>query len=213
MLTGKRITLIVTVIMMVGLLCILLLNGVGSISIGVAKENKMEDLREALLEQDIGLYVIGDVPDGLLDLGTKISSFNVNEENMPIWVSQTHSRITNGNGYVISESVPRDYPEHMLLMVCIPADAEVEDETWEIIRNCAVENNVPVLLVGSHNIVRFREYLIQASKVYEENDTMLFTSPDHWTVNPFGPLNNTHKEDFSAAFMEYWLERIAPDGN
>jgi hypothetical protein len=46
------------------------------------------------------------------------------------------------------------------------------------------------------------------------NDTMLFVSPDTWTMNPFEAAEDTTGKRFTVSFLEFMLGRIVePDGD
>lgn len=217
MMTGRRIIIIVAIIVLTGLACILILSKAGNVGVEAVNEKKITELCTQLSEQDVGIYVIGDMPYGLDRLGDKVTAVapdSISGDNMPIWVSDIHSTFTDNHGLQLSESVPRDYPEHMIILVNLPQGTDMTDDGWQIVRDCAVENNVPVLLAGKDNINRFRTFLLEASKVCGDNDTMLFVSPDTWTMNPFEAAEDTTGKRFTVSFLEYMLGRIVePDGD
>ena len=216
MLTGRRIILIVAIIVLTGLACILLLSKAGKVGVDIANSRRVEDLCGQLAQQDVALYVVGEVPQGLSGLGEKLHEVPVDQVStltMPVWVSDIHSTMTDRSGAVLRENIPRDYASHMLVMVNVPESTPLTPEALEVIRNCAVDNEVPVLLVGEYSINTFREYLLAPSKVCGDNDTMLFVSPSSWTLNPFDSDGGTDGVRFTAAFIDYWFTRIAADGN
>lgn len=115
----------------------------------LAKKGAVEEKIASLNPLDLTIYWIGNVPEELESLKPKMKILKpeeVNGENMPI--KFTTFRITYKETKKSPEKViePRDYSEYMLIV--INTSEGFTDESKEVLRNCIVDNGVPVLCIG-----------------------------------------------------------------
>lgn len=152
--------------------------------------NEFESVVARADDYDFSIYWIGKRPDGIDRIGEKliiVPAAGVSEENMPIPWSDLHFQRYNEDGVLIEDIEPRDYAEHMMIVVADGAD--LSDEAYEIIRRCAVDNHVPVLLFGD-SISPFREVMLLYAGRYSSDDTMLFTSERGASDSPISTEDN-----------------------
>lgn len=132
------------------------------------------------------IYWIGECPSELMAIGDKITvldSSKVNEDNMPIVWTDIPYKVYNSDGTVLMEVEPRDYADHMLIV--IRSGVNLTREQYEIIRNCVVENDVSMLILGD-SINGFREVMLQSPSIYSDNDNVLYSILDE-TKNVIDP--------------------------
>lgn len=172
--SGLFLVLIVFILMFVGFLWLFTDRMAGE-SISRRNSEGFDNLISKAEDYDMHIYWIGQTPEGLERLGEKlsvVSPSSVSADTMPIPWSDLHFTRYNEDGAVIEEIEPRDYAQYMLIVVADGAD--LTDEQYEVIRSCAVDNRVPVLLFGD-SISPFRETMLLAPGRYEANDTLLYT--------------------------------------
>lgn len=148
------------------------------------------------------IYWIGECPEYLTAIGDRLTILDaesVNEETMPIpWVDN-HTVIYDRDGEIIQEIFPRDYADHMLIVV--RNGVGLTTEQYEIIRTCVSDNGVDMLLMGD-NISPYREILCQAPGMYEEYDTYLYSDNLGLGINV---VDQATQED-SREFTKYILD-------
>jgi len=146
----------------------------------------MNSASEKLEDFEFGIYWIGDCPEPVKNNVPEITfvpTDAINGDNMPIVWSDVEYTIYAEDGSVVEHVVPRDYPHNMLIVVNNVTD--LSEDSLEVIRQCAVDNKVPVLLIGRDTISAFREYINWSPKDYESDDTMLFSVYlDEGVTNP-----------------------------
>ncbi len=147
---------------------------------GESQIRRQEDRFEAQVSKsesyEFCIYWIGDVPEGLERIGDKLAVVapgDVSEDTMPIPWGDMHFTRYNEDGVPLEEIEPRDYAPHMLIVV--NNGSELTEDQYEILRQCTVDNEVPVLLLGD-SIAPFREMMLLYVDTYSEDDSMLFVS-------------------------------------
>lgn len=114
----------------------------------LVKKNAVEEKIASLNAIDLTIYWIGDVPDELEMLKesmTVLRPEEISKENMPVKASTFRITVKDESG---SEQViePRNYSEYMLIVIN-NADG-FSDTAKEVLRDCIVDNSVPVLCLG-----------------------------------------------------------------
>jgi hypothetical protein len=139
--------------------------------------------------EDYMVYYIGDpspeVVAGIPNL-TVLAPAQMNRNNMPIsWSDLTFIEMDD-DGNVINEVDPRDYASYMLIYV--DGDVTLTEDQLEILRNCNIDNDVPLMIEGANNINAYREYIFMVSHDLGQHATSMFT--------PWGqPEDNVIAED------------------
>ena len=113
------------------------------------RQESVNEKIEFLNSIDLTVYWIGGFPSELEALRAStnvIMPEAISDENMPVRSSTFHISITDDSGKT-KEIVPRKYSEYM--MIVITTGEGFTDETKEVLRNCIVNNGVPVLCIGS----------------------------------------------------------------
>lgn len=151
-------------------------------------EQRTEDLIASLNELDYHIYWIGELPqyiDGISDHISVLNAAQANYANLPVAEADTGFTVYDEDGRVLSHIEQRDYASYM--MIVINTSEELSEESLDIIQDCAVNNHVPVLLIGRHNIDAFREHMILIHREYDENSTMFFEISRTPVDNPISP--------------------------
>lgn len=166
----------------------------------------MNSASEKLEDFEFGIYWIGDCPEPVKNNVPEITfvpTDAINGDNMPIVWSDVEYTIYAEDGSIVEHVVPRDYPHNMLIVVNNVTD--LSEDSLEVIRQCAVDNKVPVLLIGRDTISAFREYINWSPKDYESDDTMLFSVYlDEGVTNPIDmSIINDRPEQFMASLFEF----------
>lgn len=97
---------------------------------------------------DLTVYWVGGFPSELENLrpSTKVvMPEEISQDNMPIRSSTFHISIKEDSGRT-KEIVPRKYTEYNLII--ITTGSGFTDEGKAVLRNCIVDNDIPVLCIG-----------------------------------------------------------------
>lgn len=173
------------------------------------QKNKDISVSEAIAKADdynFHIYWIGDCPSELQKLGDKISVLEpskVNKDNMPIVWADVPYKIYNTDGVVIYEVEPRDYADFMLIVV--RSDVTLTDEQLEILRNCVVENNVSMIVMGK-NINEYRRIMLLSAGVYDDTDSVLYSPVFEDRDNPIDPSLINDDAAFTKAVLDILYE-------
>lgn len=111
-------------------------------------QSSINEKIEFLNSIDLTVYWVGGFPSEIENLRQSakiIMPEAVSQDNMPIRSSTFRITIKEDNGGT-KEIVPREYSEYNLLV--INTGSGFTDEGKEVIRNCIVDNDVPVLCIG-----------------------------------------------------------------
>ncbi|MBO4449652.1 MAG: hypothetical protein J5777_03625 [Clostridiales bacterium] len=120
----------------------------------LARKDAVEEKIKSLDPYDITIYWIGDVPEELEPLKAKMKVLKpeeVNGDNMPIKFTTFRISVKekkSPDDKTADEKVtePRQYSDYMLIV--INTAEGFNDSSKEILRNCIVDNGVPVLCIG-----------------------------------------------------------------
>ena len=151
-------------------------------------EQHTEDLIASLNELDYHIYWIGELPqymDAISDHVSVLNAASANYANLPVSEADTGFTNYDEDGNVISHIEQRDYASYM--MIVINTTEELSEESLDIIQDCAVNNHVPVLVIGKSNIDAFRSHMILTHRNYDENSTMFFEISRTPVDNPIPP--------------------------
>lgn len=188
---GRKTATVVAILLFVtGVIWFLMLqvNKIAEAQKELLKEARTSEAAARFDGEDLMIWFIGDPIPGLELLGDKmtvIAPEAVSSSNMPVRWSSVRSTEYDDNGRVMNEVIPRDYPDKMFVIV--NTSYEFTPEQLEVLRNCAVDNDVPVFLIGEHAIDAFRRTLILVEKDYTEDSNMLFTSWNNAVDDPIDP--------------------------
>ena len=126
--------------------------------------------------EDYMVYYIGEpsaeVVAGIPNL-TVLSPGMVNGNTMPIFWSDIHFIEMDEEDNVVNEIEPRDYASYMLIYV--DGDVTLTDDQLEILRNCNIDNDVPLIIEGEANINAYRQHIFMVSHDLGEHATSMFT--------------------------------------
>lgn len=151
---------------------------VRKIDVGIGSkqaEQKTEELTASLNELDYEIYWIGYLPsylEGIEDHITLLTAGQANASTLPITAGDTGLTVYDPDGNIISHTEQRDYADHM--MIIINTTDTLSDSTMDVIQDCAVNNHVPVLLIGRQNVDAFRSHMLLIHRDYDEYATMFF---------------------------------------
>ena len=144
------------------------------------KQSEIDKKIEALNKLDLTIYWIGDVPEELEKLKEKmviIKPEEISQENMPIKFTTFHITITDPDDDTgrptlpPTEIAPRNYSEYMMIVINT-ADG-FDDDSKEVLRNCIVDNGVPVLCLGGKACDMVGTMLIHGAG-YASDHSMLY---------------------------------------
>ena len=151
-------------------------------------EKEHEELIDRFDGLDYEIYWIGELPEhmeGIEDHVTLLDAEHANINTLPVLEGRMGVTIYNPDGMVVDHSDARDYAANMIIVV--NTGDELSEQTLDALRNCTVENRVPVLLIGRNNIDSFRERLILVHKEYDEYSTMFYTMAGGPIDDPIEP--------------------------
>lgn len=172
---------------------------------GEIAQQKTEELTDALNELDYQLYWIGYLPpymEGIEEHVTLLTAGQANGTTLPVTEGDVGFTAYDPDGNVISRVEQRDYADHM--MIVINTTDDISDATWSVIQDCAVNNHVPVLLIGRHNIDAFREHMILIHREYDDYSTMFFEISRTPVEDPIAPdIVRAGGRELADALLEY----------
>jgi hypothetical protein len=126
-------------------------------------------------KEDLMIYWVGDFPaelGGIAPVVTVISPDQISEDTMPVKSVEFKVTAYDADGNLVKDETPRDYKDNMLLVLYNVSF--VSDEQKDIISNCIVDNNVPVLAIGRSSISITRDILMYTPGDFEENDSFYY---------------------------------------
>ena len=126
-------------------------------------------------KDDLMIYWVGDFPaelSGIAPVVTVISPDQISEDTMPIKSVEFKVTAYDADGNLVKDETPRDYKDNMLLVLYNVSF--ISDEQKDVISNCIVDNNVPVLAIGRSSISITREILMYTPGDFEENDSFYY---------------------------------------
>ncbi len=174
------------------------------------EEKTTADLASELNNYDYHIYIIGELPEYLEAISSHVTVLTpalANYNNLPVNEGNSTMTVYNPDGDVVAHREQRNYASNMLIM--INTTEEISDDSWEIIRNCTVDNHVPVLLIGDSSINAFREHMILVRKDYNESSSMLFEYTRNPIDNPIDPaIAGRGGRDYANALIEFFISRI-----
>lgn len=151
-------------------------------------EENTEMLIQDLDSLDYEIYWIGTLPqyiDGISDHVTLLSAAEADSSVLPVAAGDNGFTEYDEDGNIVNHIEQRDYASYM--MIIINTADELSDEAWAAVQDCAVNNHVPVLLIGDQNINAFRAHMILIAKDYEPNSTLFFEITRYPQDNPIAP--------------------------
>ena len=104
---------------------------------------------DVIAQTDLTIYWIGDVPaelEHLMPVITAVPPEQASEETRPIKVFQYHVTEYDTDGNYVSEEHPREYPEHMLIV--ITGNPALSDSGKAALLDSISKNGVPVIALG-----------------------------------------------------------------
>lgn len=155
---------------------------------GRQAEQKTSELADRLNELDYEIYWIGTLPpylEGIEDHVTLLTAGQANATTLPITAGDTSLTVYDPDGNMVSHTEQRNYADHM--MIVINTTETINDTTMDVIQDCAVNNHVPVLLIGKQNIDAFRAHMLLIHRDYDEYGTMFFEisrEPVEYPIEP-----------------------------
>jgi len=209
----RNYAVIVIILLLVAAVVGFLAFKVNSMSDGIKaayEEKATADLAEQLNLNDYQIYWIGEVPEYLELISDHITVLTVGQANyntLPVNEGNTSMTVYDQDGNVLSSREQRDYADNMLIV--INTNDEISEEKWDIIRNCTVDNRVPVLLIGNSSIDAFREYMILIGRDTNAYSSMLFEFSRTPVDDPVDPaVIEAGGRGYANALMEFFLSRI-----
>ncbi len=188
-------------------------NELSHLLIAKSSHDKTESLILDVKDEDFTIYFLGSIPEELKPVEDHIINIGMDplsEDNMPVYWSEFEYTIYDEEGNVEDSHRRRDYPDNMIIVV--NSDYLLDDASIEIIRNCTVDNGVPVFFVGDRNIGLFRNALILNPMTFGENGVMYFE--ERKTIE--GPVlapdgEKIYSRDLSDAILQYVYHIVGLD--
>lgn len=191
----------VIIILLAGLMVYLLSAKANELSRKIIAKGTHENtqrLIDLVDEEEYVIYMLGSVPNELRGINEshliEIGTNPISEDNMPVYWKSLEYTIYDDLGNEVEHHIPRDYPDNMIIVV--NSDYPLDEDSLEIIRNCAVLNHVPVMFVGSVTASSFRDALILIPKNYDPNQIMYFedgTARDGEILSPGEQVINSRE--------------------
>lgn len=126
-------------------------------------------------DNNITLFVVGDAPLGLATLEDNlviVDPAEVNDETMPTYTQRSTFTSYDNDGNVVSSSPSRTYSGRMMILV---NSFMLSTDSVDVIRRCAVDNNVPVIVIGGTSINMFSISLMLPDSSNLSNDSILYS--------------------------------------
>ena len=115
----------------------------------IDRKVNLEEKLDAIAQTDITIYWIGEVPaelEHLMPVISVVDPASVSDETLPVKGLAFHYAEYTPEGVLISEELPKDYSDHMLIVIC--GNPEITDKGREVLLDSVSQNGVPVLAIG-----------------------------------------------------------------
>lgn len=154
-------------------------------------ELEFKESIDALAAYDSTVYYIGNIgglrlsasdTEMLLSNFTIVNPAYVSDDTMPVPWETVDTTFYDSDGEIIKVIPGRTYSDNMIIIVA--PDAELSESGWDTVRRSAVDNGVPVLLLGSDAIRDFHETLLWAEREHGAT-SFVFRSDTDYEYNPF----------------------------
>ena len=205
---GRNSLIIVIIFLVIGVLVFYMMFKVRDVDESIAEQHSEEhtaELVSSLNELDYEIYLIGELPpymEGISDHVTLISAGRADSSVLPVSEGNIGFTSYDEDGNVLEHIEQRDYASYM--MIIINTSEELSETALSAIQDCAVDNHVPVLIIGGQNIETFREYMILVKKDYADNATMFFEISRYPVDNPIDPaLVTSGGREYADALLEF----------
>lgn len=115
----------------------------------IDRKADIEAKLDIIAQTDLTIYWIGEVPaelEHLMPVINVIPPETASEENLPAVSDKIPFQEYDSNGNLVDEVVPRDYSEHMLIVLY--GDYVLSDSGREALLDSISQNGVPVIAIG-----------------------------------------------------------------
>lgn len=115
----------------------------------IERKANIEAKLDIIAQTDLTIYWIGEVPaelEHLMPVINVIPPETASEENLPAVSDKIPFQEYDSNGNLVDEVVPRDYSEHMLIVLY--GDYVLSDSGREALLDSISQNGVPVIAIG-----------------------------------------------------------------
>lgn len=179
-------------------------------SAALKRQDGIEKNIASLSSIDLMIYWIGDVPEELGSLKknmTVLKPEEISKDNMPVKASTFHITVRDDSGRT-EEVLPRHYSEYMIIV--INTGSGFDDNAKEVIRNCIVDNGVPVVCIGGDACNMFGALMIHGAGF--SKDYSLFYKVKEGYKEPYlDPKSVTSStmelaEDLSGKLSAYFID-------
>lgn len=119
----------------------------------------------------------------------------VNKDTMPVPWDEKDVTVFDSDANIVEVIKGRTYPSNMLIIV--DATSTLSAREWETIRQCVIENNVPLLIFGADNVATFKSILLW-SDTTEYVDNFFMRDFAHYKNNLFESLPNPNASSAEA---------------
>lgn len=205
---GRNSIIVVVFLLITGIIVFYMMFKVRDVDNGIRAmrtEEHTAELTDALNEFDYQIYLIGELPqymEGISDHVITLNAGQANSANLPVGEGTVDFTSYDEDGNVLMHIEQRDYAPHM--MIIINTQDELSETALAAVQDSAVNNHVPVLLIGRNNIDSFREYMILMHKDYDENATMFFEISRYPVDNPINPdIVSNGGHEYADAMLEF----------
>ena len=149
---GRNSLVIVIIFLLVGVLVFYMMFKVRDVDEGISEQKSEEhtaELADSLNTLDYEIYLIGELPaymEGIADHVTIIPAGRADSTTLPVSEGNIGFTSYDEDGNVLEHIEQRDYASYM--MIIINTSEELSETALAALQDCAVDNHVPVLLIG-----------------------------------------------------------------
>lgn len=177
--TRSKISLFVVLLLIVFAFIFFLAYIVNSVSSSAgikASAAQEQELVASLADKEYMIYYVGTPSQHLLDSGMKMTvvpEAEMSSDTLPVYGYSFNFVEYDADNNVVRTENKVEYAYYLL--VYVDDTVTLDADKAELLRNCAVDNDVPVIIEGKANINMFRSALLLSEHIYQDQDTMIFT--------------------------------------
>ena len=152
------------------------------------RKAELESRLTELSQLDLRIYWIGEPPSQLATLEPVISVVtpeSASEDTLPVKGPSFHTTEYTPDGQVVSEDIPKEYPEKMLIV--ITGNPNLPEKGREALLDAVSKNGVPVLAIGDE-ASEFLSGVISYRRLHKGEGSSLYYCLGHgYKENPIKP--------------------------
>lgn len=173
---GKTGLIVLTIFVAMFFLFVAILFGASSKRQGVIdRKAELDQKIDVIMENEITIYWIGEPPEELERLMPVIqvlSAENASRNNLPVKGPSFHTSEYNTSGQKISEDIPIDYPDKMVIV--ISGSPVFTEDGKAALLDAVAQNGVPVFAVGNDAAEALAEILTRTRYHRDEGSSLYY---------------------------------------